>query len=156
MKRLTLMRHAKTEREAPGGGDFDRRLTERGRTDAEKIGRAIRELGLSFDQCLCSTARRAAQSAEIAGLAVTPEARIYEASMTQLMDLVRGVDDHVSSLIMVGHNPGFAMLLGALAGVEASMPTGSLAGIDLPIDRWSEAREGEGRLIRFLKPKELD
>ena len=58
MKSLTLFRHAKTEADAESGRDFDRRLTERGRDDAVRMGEEIGELGLGFDLILSSPAAR--------------------------------------------------------------------------------------------------
>ncbi len=155
MKRLTLLRHAKTERESSTGRDFDRRLTERGRADAGRMCRAIREFGLSFDLGLSSPARRAIETAEIVGLEFQIEPQIYEASLGELMDVVRAANDRATSLILVGHNPGFEQLLRGLANVDDDMPTGSLAEIELPTGCWREVEGGKGRLLRFLKPKEM-
>ena len=49
--KLTLLRHAKSERDSPSGLDFDRSLTERGRADSKRIGQEIRNLGLSSIWC---------------------------------------------------------------------------------------------------------
>ena len=57
--------------------------------------------------------------------------------------------------MLVGHNPGFERLAGLLTHSALDFPTGALVEIELPIDRWRDAGEGSGRLIRFLKPKEL-
>lgn len=155
MKRLVLLRHAKTEQDSVSGKDFDRRLTDPGRADAERIGRAIRDLGMTFDLGYCSAARRAVETAELAGLVVRPEARIYNAPVDQLLDLLRGADAAAMSLIMVGHNPGFEMLLAMLTGAEPDMPTGSLAEIELAVEQWSEVAAGKGQLMRFLRPNEI-
>ena len=155
MKRLVLLRHAKTERGSATIRDFDRRLTDTGKADAKRIGRAVRDLGMRFDLGYCSTARRAVETAEVAELVVRPEERIYNASVDQLLTLLRGADAVSTSLIMVGHNPGFEMLLAMLTGGEPEMPTGSLAEIELAVDQWNDVAAGEGQLMRFLKPKEI-
>lgn len=155
MRNLTLFRHAKTERESDTGRDFDRRLNERGRKDAARMGREIRKLGLEFDLILSSPASRAAETAELAGLPAKYDERIYDASLRQLLELVRNSDASVASLLMVGHNPGFEQLASMLTGAPVDMPTGSLAEIELTVDRWAEVERGRGRLVRFIKPKEL-
>lgn len=155
MKRLILLRHAKTERDAPGGRDFDRRLTERGRGDAARIGQAMRDLGIAVDLALCSTAARAVETAAIAGLVTRAEPRIYDAPVERLLGLVHSADEAAGSMLMVGHNPGLAMLLTELTGVDDGMPTGALAEIELDIDRWDAVGRGTGRLARFLRPKEM-
>lgn len=155
MKNLTLFRHAKTERESESGRDFDRELNKRGRTDAPRMGEEIRKLGLEYDLVLASPAARAAQSAELAGLSPRYDERIYDASAGELLALVQAVDDSVGRLLLIGHNPGFERLASRLCGQDMEMPTGSLVEIDLPVDGWKDAGEG-GRLVRFLKPNELD
>ena len=155
MKILTLFRHAKTERDSDSGRDFDRRLMARGREDSKRIGHEIRQLGLKLDLVLSSPAARAAETAELAGLEVRFDERIYDASSGQLLDIVRSMDEEIDRLAMVGHNPGFERLASRLIGQDIEMPTGSLAEIAVPVERWKEAGEATGRLTRFIKPKEL-
>ena len=155
MKILTLFRHAKTERESTTGRDFDRRLNDRGRKDAERIGSEIRQLDLDFDLALVSPAARAAETAELAGLSPRYDERIYDASTSELLSLAQAVDDSVGQLLMLGHNPGFERLASRLIGQEVEMPTGSLVEIAMPVDNWRDIGNGGGRMVRFLKPKEL-
>ena len=58
MRRLLLLRHAKTERAGPGERDRDRKLTERGRVDAPIIGAYLARHGLVPDLVLISPATR--------------------------------------------------------------------------------------------------
>lgn len=155
MKSLTLFRHAKTERDSTTGRDFDRRLNERGELDAPRMGEAIRNLGLDFDLILSSPAARAAETAELAGLSPRFDQRIYDASAGELLGIVHEADDGIDRLAMVGHNPGFERLASKLLGNDVEMPTASLLEIQLPVESWRDAGRGDGRLVRFLKPKEL-
>jgi phosphohistidine phosphatase len=156
MRSLTLFRHAKTESDSPTGHDFDRVLTGRGRDDATKMGAEMRRLGLAFDLVLASPARRSAETVERAAL-LSPrfDERIYDASAKQLLGIVQEADDGVDRLMMVGHNPGFELLASHLTGKEFEMSAGSLAEIELPIDRWRDAEGGSGRLARLIDPNEL-
>ena len=155
MKSLTLFRHAKTERDSTSGRDFDRRLIERGQQDSKRVGEEIRALGIEFDLVLSSPAARAAETAELAGLTPRFDERIYDAATSELLSIVQAADDGIQRLAMVGHNPGFERLASKLIGQYVEMPTGSLIEIDMPVDRWAEVDEAHGRLVRFLKPKEL-
>jgi phosphohistidine phosphatase len=155
MKSLTLFRHAKTERDSTTGRDFDRRLIERGQQDSKRMGQEIRALGLEFDLVLSSPAARAAETAELAGLSPRFDERIYDAATGQLLAIVQETGDEIDRLAMVGHNPGFERLASRLIGQYVEMPTGSLIEIEIPVERWGEAAEASGRLIRFLKPKEF-
>ncbi|MBA3667284.1 MAG: histidine phosphatase family protein [Sphingomonas sp.] len=157
MKRLILLRHAKAEADSPGG-DFERPLSARGRKDALRMGEEIRRLGLNFDLVLASPARRVAETVEALGELVPRfDPRLYNASTGQLLNLVREIEDHVGSLLLVGHNPGIELLAARLAASEriGDYPTGALAETELTIDQWREAGKASGRLIRFISPKDL-
>ena len=157
MKSLSLYRHAKTEKESASGRDFDRELTERGLRDSERVGAELGRLALSFDLILASPARRSIGTVEGARLpAPTYEERIYDAPASRLLDIVRQVDDGIERLMLVGHNPGFEHLTSRLTGEEIEMPTGSLIEIELPVERWKDVVEGNGRKVRFIQPKSLD
>lgn len=156
MKSLTLLRHAKTERDSNTGRDFDRVLAARGRYDSPRIGREIRDQGLEYDLILSSPAKRAAETAVLAGLSARFDDRIYDASPGDLLSIVQQTSDAVGRLLMVGHNPGFERLASLLIGQSIEMPTGSLVEVELPIERWNEVEPDSGRLIRFIKPKELN
>lgn len=156
MKRLSLLRHAKTERESSSGRDFDRVLTERGRNDARRIGKEIRDLDQQYDLVLTSPAARAVETVERAGLASSHrDERIYDATAGDLLAIVQDTGDEIESLMMVGHNPGFERLASRLIGQDIEMPTGSLLELELPNESWRDAGKVSGRPLRFLKPKEL-
>jgi phosphohistidine phosphatase len=157
MKRVTLLRHAKSERDSPSGRDFDRSLNDRGRADAKRMGEEIRKLDLSFDLVLASPAQRVVETVEgVGGLSPQFDERIYDASTRQLLDLVQLTDDQIGTLMLVGHNPGFERLAARLTDEAVDdLPTTALVEIELPIDHWRDADEGGGRLVRFIKAKEL-
>lgn len=158
MKRLTLLRHAKSERDSPTGADFDRTLNDRGRADAGRMGQKMRDLDLTFDLVLASPAQRVVETVEgVAGLSPQYDRRIYEASTESLLDIVRSTDDQIGSLLLVGHNPGFEQIAARLTDKEVTeMPTAALAEIELPIDHWRDVGESNGQLVRFVRPKGLD
>jgi phosphohistidine phosphatase len=141
MRRLILLRHAKTENDAASGRDQDRRLDDRGRADAAEIGGWIGRHPPFPDAVLVSPAVRAHQTWEIAWEAMkalvpktlvpktlapkilAPEPRVellpelYGADPSQLLQTVRGASaSDPRRLMMVGHNPGMHELALALAG----------------------------------------
>lgn len=158
MKTLALLRHAKAERDSPGGGDFDRSLNARGRENSIRMGEEMRRLSLRFDRVLASPARRVVETVEgVARLSPEYNEQIYDASTGRLLDIIGSVDDGVEALLVVGHNPGIERLAAQLTdnGVE-DFPTAALAEIELPIEHWRDVKEARGRLVRFLTPKTLD
>jgi len=168
MKTLALLRHAKSGWDDPALADFDRPLNARGREAARAMGRAVRRLGLCYDRILASPAARATETLEALADTCGPldpvyDARVYLASPEALLDIVRATDDSHERLLLVGHNPGMerlALLLsrdGPLRGeVALKYPTGALAELALPVERWRDIAEGQGMLTRFLRPRDLD
>ncbi|HLL59097.1 MAG TPA: histidine phosphatase family protein [Allosphingosinicella sp.] len=169
MKILTLLRHAKSTWDDPVARDFDRPLNKRGRRAARTIGREMQAQGLEFDQVIASPAVRVIETlADVEdgyGHPLNPafDKRVYLASKETLLDIVQGADDRTERLLIVGHNPGLetlAMLLtrgeGLRAEVAIKYPTATLAEISLPVDHWSETKEGVGTIARFIRPRDLD
>jgi len=163
LKTLLILRHAKAQPDAPRG-DWSRDLTERGRRNAQTMGELIRERIGRPDAIVSSDAHRARQTAEIAAEAVgfdapiTLEHAIYDAGLTDLIDVVRLLPQNADTVVLVGHNPGFEALVVALAGLEPSevrLPTAGLAHLELPVAAWSEVGTRSGRLVAVYKPKEV-
>ncbi len=171
MKTLTLLRHAKSSWDDPVARDFDRPLNRRGRRAAQTLGREMREQELTFDRVLTSPAVRVVETlqeiGEGYGRALHPafDQRVYLATTDTLLDLIRDTDDEVSSLLLVGHNPGLEMLVLLLTRqgsgdlrdqAEIKYPTATLAEIGLPVERWEDVKQGIGTLSRFIRPRDLD
>jgi phosphohistidine phosphatase len=139
--------------------DFDRPLSERGKSDAQLIGEYIRKS--KADLVISSPAERARQTAELAlkaaGLKVELrfDKRIYDAEVHRLLNVISQIEDAAKSVVLIGHNPGFEELLEALTGENRDLPTASLACIELRAERWSKVRAGVGHLKWLVAPKEL-
>ncbi|NBB16965.1 histidine phosphatase family protein [Caulobacter sp. SLTY] len=114
MDRLILFRHGKAERTAPGG-DIARRLTDRGRRDAEIMGGVLATQGLVPDLALVSSAARTQETWEAASPAF-PGARLlvrrdlYLADEAVIVDLAETLGRSAGTVMIVGHNPGLHML----------------------------------------------
>jgi phosphohistidine phosphatase len=168
MKSLTLLRHAKSGWDDPVTRDFDRPLNPRGRRAARTVGAEMKARGLVFELVLASPARRVVETLdEIAGgygaIAPRYDERLYLAAAATLLDIVRHAPDDVGRLLLVGHNPGLEQLAlrlargDALRGeVEIKYPTGTVAEIELPAEHWTEVKHGTGRIVRFIRPRDLD
>jgi phosphohistidine phosphatase len=163
MKSLLILRHAKTQSDAPAG-DHARELTERGHRNAEAMGAYIKNLTGTPDLIITSDATRARQTAEIVATAVdfaaplTVEPRIYAADLDTLLGVVRRIPVEVQTAIIVGHNPGFEELAAALAGKTdegVRLPTSGLALLEFDTQRWDAVRPGAGRLREVATPRTI-
>jgi phosphohistidine phosphatase len=170
MRRLLLLRHAKTERAGPGERDRERKLTKRGRADAPIVGSYMARHDLIPDFALVSPATRAMETwtlvAEALGKEprVVKDERIYNADFETLIGIIRETSD-ARALLLVGHNPGLHDLaLRLIASGDSEMrkrvieklPTSGLVVIDLAFDDWSKLHANAGRLERFVSPRLIE
>lgn len=171
MRRLMLLRHAKSDWSQPGQRDHDRELSARGRTAAPQIGAYLAARALAPECALVSTARRTRDTWKLVApsLATRPKTlfddRIYEARPGDILAAIRETPASCQSLLVVGHNPGLqelALLLikdGSQDDIDRlaeKFPTAGLAVIDMPADDWASMRTGSGRLDSFITPRGLE
>lgn len=165
MKRLILIRHAKSSWDYPMLADFDRPLNPRGRRDAPIMAQRLQGLlSLPF-RIIASPAMRAlttaqlfAETFEIAEAQIQIEPRIYDATPGTLLHLINTLDDRNDQVLMFGHNPGFtdfARLLvdGPLPFIE--LPTCGVVMLGFEEDRWQDIVPGAGEVLDFRYPKEI-
>ena len=171
MKRLAILRHAKSSWDDPSVDDFNRPLNERGRKAARRIGRELKQRGIKFDLVMSSTAARTRETIDGVqekydfAAPIRFEPRLYGASDATLLELVRTLDEAVKAPLIVGHNPGLELLTAELTRddgkgyrrrVAGKFPTGALAIVELPARRWPEVAPGSGEIVELIVPKELD
>ena len=138
MSTLLIMRHAKSSHEEPAGGDHARPLDEQGRRDAPAMARRVAAAGLLPDRILCSTARRARETAELfvtaTGYAgpVDFHPRLYHADVETLLEFVTLAAADRERVLLVGHNPGLQELVALLTGHSDAFPTAAIAVVELP------------------------
>jgi len=160
MKTLLLLRHAKSSRDDPSLPHFDRPLEQRGRRDAPRMGKLLKEHGHLPDLIISSPAVRAKETLEAfalsAGLDLSFQfdESIYGATSAELLKVIRHISKKSSCALLVGHNPGFEDLLSRLTGTHRNMPTAALACIEFQIDSWDDIEDGKGRLVWLLTPKQ--
>ncbi|PLX82828.1 MAG: phosphohistidine phosphatase [Desulfuromonas sp.] len=161
MKRLLLVRHAKSSWDDPDLADIDRPLNKRGKRDAPTMGRRLAERGIAPGLIVSSPAKRARRTAlllaeEIAypEETIALDERIYEASAAELLDVIRGFDDAQDTALLVGHNPGLTELGNLLTGAGiANIPTCGILCAELRGTSWKELAAGATILSFFDYPK---
>ena len=173
MRRLLLLRHAKSTI-TDDVRDHDRRLAPRGRRAAVRMGDHLRAEGLLPDLVLCSSAWRTCETAALLDLPADTELEVlhelYLTTPDVVLEHVRGVEDAVGTLLVVGHNPTtheLALdLVGAVSGfgtgdapaldlLATKYPTGALAVLDVA-GSWADLGSGGATLERFVTPRMLD
>ncbi len=162
MKTLLILRHAKSSWKHSELPDFDRPLNKRGKRDAPRMGELLRQADLLPELILSSSAQRARQTSQavVDASGYPGEVRwldsLYAAPPESYLEALRGLDDGLQSVMVVGHNPGLEELLEELTGAAESLPTAALAQVLLPIQRWSELDdEVSGELVQIWLPRQL-
>ncbi len=171
MHRLMLLRHAKSDWSRAGMPDRNRPLNARGREAAPAVAAHIVSQELVPQRALVSTATRTRETWKLM-LPFFPrkpetifEGRLYESSPHAILAVIKETPAAITSLMIVGHNPGLQALAMTLIGsgnakarenLAAKFPTAALAVIDFVTGPWSAVRPGAGRLERFVRPRDLN
>jgi phosphohistidine phosphatase len=175
VKRLLLLRHAKSSRDNPKLDDHERPLNERGRADAPRMGAYMLKKKYVPQLVLCSTALRTVETLELARgeWGASPKSKfldsLYLATANAMLNIIRSAPGNVDTLLVVGHNPGVEECAAALMGqgetpaecetqdmMDEKFPTAALAVMDFDISTWKDVAQDEGKIVTFTRPADLD
>jgi phosphohistidine phosphatase len=162
MKRLLILRHAKSSWKDERLSDFERPLNKRGQFDAPRMGRLLAQRDLTPQLIISSAAKRARLTAEAVAAAsgytedIYLTRDLYLASPEEYIDVLSEQGAGHDTVMVVGHNPGIEDLLELLIDYWERMPTAALANVELPIIDWHELTpETQGSLMDLWRPQEL-
>jgi phosphohistidine phosphatase len=170
MRRLLLLRHAKSSWDEPGLPDLDRPLAPRGRRAAQLVAQRMLERRWVPDLVLRSQAERVRATWRLMAPRLGEQIpcrtlrTLYPGAPSRLLMALRRVPDDARTVPLIGHNPGLAALAASLCGAGAQkareqmrskFPTAGLAVIDFDLAHWAEVAAGAGRLEAFVRPKDL-
>jgi phosphohistidine phosphatase len=145
MKRLLLVRHAKSSWDDPSLPDRDRPLAERGRRDLAEMGGRLAAGGVKPDLVLASQALRARTTAQ--GLAkmlgckrkeVVVDEPMYGCGADDLLDVIHALDDPARCVMLVGHNPALSELARRFSGKACDLPTCAVADFSFDVKSWPD------------------
>jgi len=170
VRQLFLLRHAKSSWDDPSLSDFQRPLANRGRRAAPLIGREMARRGWLPVLALISSSVRTRQTWELVSAQwKNPCASIfidtiYEADPAEILTEIKKTPDEACSLLVIGHNPGLALLTGMLAGpgspvlalekLERKFPTAAIASLEIG-SNWQDLSAETSRLTDFITPKDI-
>lgn len=164
MKNLYVVRHAKSSWDDSSLSDFDRPLNERGKADAPRMGKRLKDKEITPDYLLSSPAKRAYSTAKRIAEAlkfpkdnIKTDRKLYHADEEEILDLVRGIPDKYNSVFIFGHNPGLTDFVNTMIHDRKAfidnVPTCGIAAFNIPVDSWKKLEFGLGELIFFDFPK---
>lgn len=161
MKELLVIRHGKSSWDDPSLADHDRPLAKRGREAAPEMGRRLRARGAVPERLVTSDAVRARDTAvalgEAMGLgpdAVLLEPRLYTGSGTDVLAVVRRLDDAYERIGIVGHNPALHEFLHDASDLRLDkFPTAGVVHLRFPAGRWADIEPGSAEVVDYDDPK---
>jgi phosphohistidine phosphatase len=161
MKRITLLRHAKSSWDSPTKDDFDRPLNARGERDAPDMGQRLEARGVRPSLMLSSTANRAITTARTIAREIgypiefiQPEQELYLAWPDKILDILIREGAQFNDIMIVGHNPGLTELANNISNASVdNLPTCGAFAIDAEIDNWADLPNNPGTLAWFDYPK---
>ncbi len=165
MKRLTLVRHAKSDWSVAGQPDWDRPLNARGLKDAPDMGRRLRERKLKPDFLITSPAVRAASTANLIarelGLSadkVHQDERLYHAVPNMILTVIRELGATARHVMVIGHNPGMTEFADQVAVDRRidHMPTCAVVTVSLDVREWSDLDWNCGKEVELDYPRNMD
>lgn len=161
MKKLTLVRHAKSSWGDPGLSDRRRKLNKRGKDDALVMGDRLAARGVEADRMITSPATRALKTAETIVMALGHpwdeliiDERLYHASADEILEVVHDLPDYLDDIMLFGHNPGMTDLINMLyTAYLDNLPTCGVFELTYKIDAWPQVGDVPPEKIYFDYPK---
>jgi phosphohistidine phosphatase len=159
MKRLILMRHAKSDWDAAYESDRDRPLNRRGTAAARHMGELLTRAGETPDKILSSPALRARTTAELAASggkwdsSIEIRDELYGASPGEVLDTIHKAGSNSQRLLVVGHEPTTSHTVSMLCGGRVRVSTATAVGLDLGADDWRRLEPGAATLAYLLPPR---
>jgi len=162
MKKLLLMRHAKSSWKDSDVEDHERPLKKRGKHDAERMGKYLQSKKLVPDVIISSTALRAQETADYLLKKLKYKNKVYYsknlymAEPINILDAIEEFADDKKTVMIIGHNPGLEAFLQIVTRQVESLPTGSVAYIKIKSKHWKDITdEDENSLKNLWRPKDL-
>ena len=164
MKKLWIVRHAKSSWSDFGLADHDRPLNERGKRDAPFMGKLIAEKYSVPTHLFTSTAKRARMTCKAFRKAmdidkkfVSRHEELYHASIGDCLRVIHGINDEIEIAAIFGHNPTFTYLVEELTGQGPdNMSTCGCALITSEAEDWANFEDSPCQLEFYLYPKQFN
>jgi len=160
MKKLLLIRHAKSSWKHDDLDDHERPLNKRGERDRISMARYLADTGVEIDVIYSSTATRALELAqtisEFMHISLVPDLSFYTFDPDQLLQIIQSLPEEASRVAVVGHNPAITQSVNSLSGAELpNVPTSGVVTLNFDLESWGEVEAGLGEFEGLMAPKLL-
>lgn len=166
MKTLYIVRHAKSSWDNPELSDFERPLNERGKRDAPRMAKRLKEKDLHPDIVISSPAKRALSTArricKVLGFSkdnIRTDRRLYHADDEMMLSVIREVPSKANKLVIFAHNPGLTDFVNSINDEDLdidNVPTCGVVAFSFNTENWSSIQWNSGKLLFFDYPKKKE
>lgn len=159
MKKLYIIRHAKSSWKNPTLDDFERPLSKRGKKDAPFMAKILQQKGVMPDIIISSPALRAKTTAELIAKElnfkkqITYNSKLYEADTDNIFDTILTIDESCNIVFLIGHNPGFNMFVETLVNFKKNIPTCGIVELEIDSEYFKDISSKCTKLLSFDFPK---
>jgi phosphohistidine phosphatase len=164
MKKIHLLRHAKSSWENTLLDDIHRPLNQRGIRSCELMASPIVDTGCEFINVFSSPAVRAQSSIELLASNIPEisfnwqtDERLYCFDSADLHLWCAALDESISEVMIIGHNPALTDFCNELSHANINnIPTCGYAQLTAQKEfNWQQVSDASFELTHFLRPKEL-
>jgi phosphohistidine phosphatase len=168
VRTVILLRHGKSSWSDSTLSDIDRPLAPRGERASRRIAKYMRRKRIRPTLVLCSPSLRTRQTLEAIepslgkGCSIELVPQLYAASERELLERLQALPESVTSVMLIGHNPGLQNLALVLASrgadlpqLEEKFPTGALATLVVHSENWPALSSGDAELVDYVVPRQL-
>ena len=161
MKKIFILRHAKSSWKNPGLSDHDRPLNGRGKKDGPLMASLMKRMNYTPDCIVSSTSRRTRDTVNyvintlgIESESICFEEALYHGYMDDYEEAIKEVEDERNSVLLVGHNPTITYIANTCMGDSIdNVPTCGLLVIESPAKKWKYFTFVDSHLTKVHFPK---
>ena len=161
MKKILLVRHAKSSWTDFSIRDHDRPLNDRGHQDAPVMAKKIKELEFKPESIYTSTAKRAKDTAKYFATTLQVEnnhfhllPRLYHPTPETILDVINKAADEYKSIAIFCHNPGVTHFASHILNKYIdNVSTCGIIVISSDVNQWSEVNSNNLHFINYFYPK---
>lgn len=161
MKKIYLIRHAKSSWNDGMLDDFSRPLNGRGKKDLQLMGKRLAMFNVLPDAIYSSPAKRALKTAKSLAVSITYKKNkvltvdaLYESSFEEYLELIHSIDDDCEEVFIVAHNPTITEVGERLSGaILTNIPTCAIVCLCFEVEHFSDIIEESGKILFFDYPK---
>jgi len=164
-----LLRHASAEIEGFNHkDDHAKPLDEKGIIDCKNLSEWLKKSFLDFDLVISSNANRALQTSRLVfeplNISIQQNAIFYLCSYEEIFKSIKSLDDNISNVVVVGHEPSMSETLRELVGstrpdlrnfLKSSYLPCTISFIHCNKKYWKQIEKGDGLLEAYMSPKIL-